>query len=60
MAHQLLMTLLRKSDFMFVAGQFPREIDFEMKITVHFRGGCPQEEHLKGTGKQDRSQWEAV
>ena len=23
MAHQLLMALLRKSDFMFVAGQFP-------------------------------------
>lgn len=26
------MALLRKSDFMFVAGQFPREIGFEMKI----------------------------
>ena len=32
MTHQLLTLLLRKSDFLFVAGQFPREIDLEMKI----------------------------
>lgn len=64
MAHQLLMVLLRKSDFMFVAGQFPcrnRET-FRGQLCARGieRGGGPGEERLEGREKQDPAGGEAT